>query len=385
MIKLYYHNGSDNHGCEAIVRTTRKMICKDMVLFSRKPEKDKKYGVDHIVEVDNDEPIDIPRKSIRYILSAVYRRICDNNMLFVFFQRLSFFSKVNKGDWYLSIGGDNYCYAGRDVLGYYNRIIHKKGGKTVLWGCSFEPEDMTPDIAKDMALYDLITVRESLSFAVLSQYNKQVYLVPDPAFQLEAEEIALPQRFVRGNMVGINVSPLIISRENETGITMKNYECLLEYILECTDMNIALIPHVVSENSDDRIPLKQLYDRFCSTERIVMVEDCNCNALKYIISQCRFFVGARTHATIAAYSTFVPTLVVGYSVKARGIAKDLFDTEENYVISVQSMKENDELLLAFQWLVQEEENIKETLKKKIPSYCERAMEGAELLRHAMSI
>ena len=65
--------------------------------------------------------------------------------------------------------------------------------------------------------------------------------------------------------------------------------------------------------------------------------------LKGYIARCRFFVGARTHATIAAYSSCVPTLVLGYSVKSRGIARDLFGNEENYVLPVQSLQEPDEL------------------------------------------
>ena len=62
--------------------------------------------------------------------------------------------------------------------------------------------------------------------------------------------------------------------------------------------------------------------RYKSTGRVMLVQDCNCEELKGYISRCRFFIGARTHATIAAYSSQVPTLVVGYSVKAKGIAKD---------------------------------------------------------------
>ena len=64
------------------------------------------------------------------------------------------------------------------------------------------------------------------------------------------------------------------------------------------------------------------------TGRVVFFEDHNCMELKGIISKCRFFVGARTHSTIAAYSMGIPTLVVGYSVKARGIARDLLGGEE---------------------------------------------------------
>ncbi|MFR4670990.1 MAG: hypothetical protein ACLT69_14285 [Intestinibacter bartlettii] len=56
--------------------------------------------------------------------------------------------------------------------------------------------------------------------------------------------------------------------------------------------------------------------------------------IKGYISRCRLY-RARTHATIAAYSTCVPTLVIGYSVKAKGIAKDIFGTYENYVLPVQ--------------------------------------------------
>lgn len=50
-----------------------------------------------------------------------------------------------------------------------------------------------------------------------------------------------------------------------------------------------------------------------------MIEDAPCGDLKGYISRCRFLVAARTHASIAAYSTGVPALVAGYSVKARGL------------------------------------------------------------------
>jgi colanic acid/amylovoran biosynthesis protein len=45
---------------------------------------------------------------------------------------------------------------------------------------------------------------------------------------------------------------------------------------------------------------------------------------KDAIARCRCFIGARTHATIAALSSGVPTLSIGYSAKARGINLDLF-------------------------------------------------------------
>ena len=90
----------------------------------------------------------------------------------------------------------------------------------------------------------------------------------------------------------------------------------MKYIIDESNATIALIPHVVWENNDDRKVLRKLYEDLGKNKRIVLVEDHTAPELKYIISHCRLFIGARTHATIAAYSSLVPTLVVGYSVKA---------------------------------------------------------------------
>ena len=138
-------------------------------------------------------------------------------------------------------------------------------------------------------------------------------------------------------------------------------------------MQIALIPHVVWNNNDDRVPLHKLYERYEQTGRVVEIGDGTCEELKGYISRCRFFIGARTHATIAAYSSCVPTLVVGYSVKARGIALDLFGTSEHYVTPVQSLKKPEDLTNAFRWLIEQEEEIKAQLKRVMPGYREKAL------------
>ena len=111
-----------------------------------------------------------------------------------------------------------------------------------------------------------------------------------------------------------------------------------------------------------------MYDDFGQNPRITMIDDCGCEELKYVISRCSLFVGARTHATIAAYSSGVPTFVVGYSVKARGIARDLFGSEEHYVLPVQDLYRPDELSEAFQWLDANSKTIRESLKERLSSY-----------------
>ena len=140
-------------------------------------------------------------------------------------------------------------------------------------------------------------------------------------------------------------------------------------------MQIALIPHVVWVSNDDRKPLKVLYDKFKDTNRVIMLDDYNCMELKGFISRCRMFIGARTHSTIAAYSTCVPTLVIGYSVKAKGIAKDIFGTYENYVLPVQSLSNKDDLINAFKWMKDNEDDIRKHLNEFMPGYKEKALQG----------
>jgi polysaccharide pyruvyl transferase WcaK-like protein len=64
-------------------------------------------------------------------------------------------------------------------------------------------------------------------------------------------------------------------------------------------MYVLLIPHVVLDHGDDRIINRYLFEKYKGSGRIAMIEDCKCEVIKGYISRCRFFVGARTHATIA--------------------------------------------------------------------------------------
>ena len=183
----------------------------------------------------------------------------------------------------LFIGGDNYCYS--DVKNYapINDYMQKKAKKLVLWGTSVEPELLEDKaIREDIKRFDLIVARESISFESLKKVNGNTILLPDPAFHLPCEKVELPEGFVEENTIGINLSPLIIEHEKEKGCVLANYENLMEYIIKETDCQIALIPHVVWESNDDRKPLRQLYEKYKETGRVVLVEDHNCMAQKYI-------------------------------------------------------------------------------------------------------
>ena len=382
---LYAHGGSRNHGCEAIVRSTSGIFREhEKTVYSYRPEEDYQYAVNPVCSVLDTSNIPY-KKYTRHFLSAYLAlKLKHDYMPLERVPELNVLSTVPKGTIALSVGGDNYCYGSWERFMADRAHLKKRGIKTVLWGCSVEPDSLSDKkLCRDLSRYDLITARESVTYEALKPINPNTILAPDPAFTLAVEPGIYPEGLGEKPYIGINVSPLIQKCETESGITFVNYRNLLKHILTSTDRDIALIPHVVWEHNDDRIPLKQLYDEFSHTGRVYLVGDQNCMQLKDIISHGEFFIGARTHSTIAAYSACVPALVVGYSVKARGIAKDLFGTEGGYVLPVQSLAGSEDLTNAFSALYERQDEIRAHLTEMMPEYIagiQKAKEAVEALQ-----
>lgn len=282
----------------------------------------------------------------------------------------------------LSIGGDNYCYGEPVHLYALDRSIKRMGKKLVLWGASIQPGSISERMKSDLEQFDAIFARESITYEELKRLNinKNVFLYPDPAFMMEKEDVPLPKGWKDGKMIGLNLSPLIMKYENKRGLAFVSFSRLIEKIIHTTDYNIALIPHVLTEDSNDHDVLKLLYDRYRDSGRLILIgTGYTAPQYKGLISKCRMFVGSRTHSTIAAYSTCVPTLVLGYSVKAGGIARDIFGTEQNHVLTVQDLSTPEQLDKSFGYLLKNEKGMREYLKKVIPSYIKKAGDAAYML------
>lgn len=368
---LYNHGGSANHGCEALVRTVCTLLQKQkkLYLMSESPQQDIHYDIHEIVDI---EPAIQARSklSLDFIKAYIYLKRTGDYFPMDVLPYLKSIKKLQAGDVEISVGGDIYCYEDYPKFIKLHELIWKRGCKSVLLGCSLEEKLFSDNtFIEGMKRYDYISARESLTYQMLKDKGfTNIGLSPDSAFTLPSEQLPLPNGFIEGNTIGLNVSPLVEKKEQSPGIVLLNYQILISWILEHTDSSIALVPHVVWKDNDDRTVLKRLYEKFQDTERVILIPDCNCMQLKGYISRCRMFVGARTHATIAAYSTCVPTLVLGYSIKSRGIAKDLFGTDEKYVVSVETLKEGEDLTEAFKWLCKNENVVRERLNSVITQY-----------------
>jgi len=243
----------------------------------------------------------------------------------------------------LEIGGDLYSldYGLPTQFIAYDEYLMARGLPVVLWGASVGPFDARPDFAPGMFahLKQLagVFVREDESREYLARHGivENVRRVSDPAFLMEPRQ---PGRDKLGfdvppGAIGINLSPLVGKfRGNSAsdGASTWQQECV-QLVLAAARLGrpIVLVPHVqfTDPAADDFAFLADI-GRSVARKRNepIQVAPATLNApeLKWVISQCAVFAGARTHATIAAFSTHVPTLSISYSLKARGINRDVF-------------------------------------------------------------
>jgi len=338
---IYGHGGSYNHGSEAITRGTIEFLRKVspncfITLSTHFPGQDIEVGLlaDEMV-TRNPEG-----KTNQEVYQATLDRITSDTTV-------------------IHVGGDNYCYNNWQRYAQIHEAAKKCGGKSIFWGCSIDSDNMDEEMLRVLREHDLILARESITFESLKERGvNNVLLVSDIAFAMEPVKVDFDLK----NYVVINLSPLVF-RKNAA--VVEAVQRVIRYILTETTYNIALVPHVVMpmDNDCDALAMLEVSD----SERVVRVTDkFSAKQYKYIISKAELCVAARTHVTIAAYSSYVPTLAIGYSTKAQGIAKDLGFLE--YVVDIMDENIEEGLLAKFVKLINAKLELKERLHSRMEYY-----------------
>lgn len=379
-ILMFFHGGSRNRGCEAILRSAIPLLKSNpqvtkLSLASADPESDQHLlGLD-VIHLDQKmtiakySPVGI-RNALHFKLlrdeTYGYRKIHENII-----------KLIPKYDLFLSIGGDNYCYGEQPGIYEIDRQIKLAGKKLVLWGASIGKEDLSEQKIKDLKSFDLILARETLTEKILKEAGlKNVELVADGAFLLEKNELPLSLKWKDGKTIGFNFSPLVFKKNPASKAAAF---ALILHILDTTDYTVCFLPHVILPGNDDYEILQEFYAKFKDSERVILLPN-NLNAIEYkgYIARMKFFIGARTHATIAAYSSLIPTMVLGYSIKSKGIAQDIFGAEK-LVLDVSEISDADKLIAKFEEMKREEESLHEILQKKIPHIKKMAQKANEYI------
>ncbi len=186
----------------------------------------------------------------------------------------------------------------------------------------------------------------------------------------------------RRKTIGFNISGLIY---NDPDAAIHRYGFRADYrnvvveflrqILTKTDVNILLIPHVLTKKGkresdpDANNDIIQKLAGVAGSRLSALPPYYDQSETKWIISRCDWFCGTRMHAAIAGLSTEVPTAGIAYSIKTRGV----FETcgQGDQVIDPRRLSTGDVidgLFVSFQ----RHEEIRESLESALPDVKLRA-------------
>ncbi|KAF1079004.1 polysaccharide pyruvyl transferase family protein [Methanogenium sp. MK-MG] len=394
-----------NRGCEAIVRGTTKILREHFVnprflcvsffqndaQFEEQRHNEYDASITHVncLKLNKKEAVSHFWKpeNISYVYKHLFNR---DKIKYITYQKMLPYLKDASA--VLSVGGDNYSldYGVPTNITDLDDIVVENGKPMFIWGASVGPFSAMPDYEQYMSnhLKDVtgIFARESATVEYLRSIGvrENVSPVADPAFLMDAVkpsgiEDDLP---IDDDSLGINLSPLMAKyvtggdQEAWKGIAAK----IVEKIAKKTEMPIYLIPHVTNRGSNDYEFMSTLLSLVGDkTGNISLVSPhYNAEETKYIIGQMSLFAGARTHSTIAALSSCVPTLSFAYSIKAKGINRDIFG-HEDYVLSPLNLNADTAAHMILS-MVENQHQIRKELEQAIPSVQESAMKAGQNLR-----
>lgn len=396
------HNDFGNRGCEALIRSISGILTDDvpeteLLVPSTDPERDSSHWPNAAqCNIRFVAPSDLG-PTVRW-WGRITRRLPAARKVWPrprFTPDPATLANLNAADGVILTGGDllgleyglESLYHWMGIADY--AIDH---GKPVhLWAASVGPFSADPvveaQIPAHLARYASVTVRETATLQYLEGIGvKNARLVADPAFTMKPQPHdhadALFHAAAEG-VLGFNVSPLVrgfLPDEDAKRKFDAELSQFLRHVLETTKLSVLLIPHVdpfdgSAWNSDGLYMQGLLAAAGGVSERIgILPSTLNAAELKHALGRCRFFIGARTHATIGSLSQGVPTISIAYSIKARGINRDLFGNEDCVLptrqVSLESLKQ------ALVYLFEQEAAMRALLAERIPEWRTKARQAS---------
>lgn len=389
----------NNRGCEAIVRGTVAVLSSafgedtrftvasfgETEDFARQKEGEKDNRVGHFLIRKSEKKL-----STEYLKSWLNRKLkipVDWSLYELPVEETEFAAA-------LQVGGDNYSLDYSLPLPFLrlDKKILERGLPLVHWGSSIGPFTADPSIERKMAdhlrKFTVIYARETRTRKYLESLGlSNIVQVADPAFMMapvEVEGLGLPKKFI-----GLNFSRHTAKRGagGELGSWTSICADAVERVADRTGLPVLLIPHVYSFGdrgrfaSQDRQFLREVFERVRGARDVSLLSpDLGAAQVKWVISKAEAFAGARTHSTIAAISSSVPTISLAYSMKAFGINEDVFGNLD-YCLDVKKMSEQpDDLPTKMVKMLEERDRVVGHLNSVVPGLRNLALKAGTDLR-----
>ena len=397
-------NGSySNKGCEAIVRGTTSLL-RDQLgecnfvsnYFPTSGSRDEEHEIDSTI-LHRPFPI-LKRYSLPWIEEQISRKIFHkpNNI-----RRVAkvFHQSLRESEAVLMLGGDNFSldYPDSNVHFSLCHFAEKANVPVAIWGASIGPFTRAPHYeqwaAKELSKVNLICARETATVEYLANIGvtRNVMLTADPSFFLQPSECQLSveiEKSLNEGCIGLNLSPLLsrFVKISESGPNLSTWTKvaveIVQNLLRHFSVPILMIPHVTSEvgeiSRDDYLFMSKVAQIINNPERVLVLSpNYNAGQTKYVIGRLLAFAGARTHSTLAAISSCVPTICIGYSMKAKGIAQDIYGNLDWLISGQDLVNDPTELRNRFSSLVSKSTETQNQLKQIRPIMEQRARTAAE--------
>jgi colanic acid/amylovoran biosynthesis protein len=403
------HDTFHNKGCQALIYTTTEILKQvfpdtTFTIFSWEPEYDQTHYDNPSIQCNFiQHRFQTNEFSLRNRLWLVLNNygMRTDKILWV---KPSFYDAIKSCDLMVVSGGDILGDYGDEAVKHYFfpiavAIALRKPVFVFAQSISaYKSKEMLKFAKYYLNKVSLITVRERISYEYLKSISVKppFHLTADSAFTLKPatkermEAISKAEDLPAGDepTIGISVSQTV------TKWSDSSHEDFARVMAEVCDQlinnykaKIVFVPHVSYPNdpaNDDRVAGRAVRSLMVNKQDAFLIEgDYSCEELKAVIGRCALFIGARTHATIAAASMLVPTIAIAYSIKAFGIMEDILD-KKKCVCDIRSSS-CEELLSKAEYLMENSDNVVKEMGKRLEKIRKRSMRNGELAKEIIKV
>ena len=212
----------------------------------------------------------------------------------------------------------------------------------------FKDASIRTQACKGISYAKCVMARDKQSYDYVKELlpDKPVTEIIDVAFFMPFNRKEFNKDFIH---VGLNVSALLwhggYTRDNQFGLNVDYpsvIRSIIDYFLKQANVKVHLIPHVVSGErhvENDYAVSYDLFEEYNHPNLILSPLFLDPISAKSYIAGMDFFMGARMHSTIAAFSSEVPVVPMAYSRKFNGLFTDTLQYPYMADMKVQSEAE----------------------------------------------